>query len=112
MASVLNEDRYIIISTHQVRDLESLIDTILILNDHQIVIESTIDELMEKLVFGLFEDTSGMTVLYEEDSMRGKHAILQNTKGKYSKMDLELLFNAVTTGDNAISGVLKGGDRE
>lgn len=113
IASVLNEERYIIISTHQVRDLESLIDTILILDDHKIAVENTIDELMEKLVFGLFEDTSGMKVLYEEETMRGKHAILQNTTGRYSKMDLELLFNAVTKGANLLTEMLgKGGSGE
>lgn len=113
IASVLNEQRYIIISTHQVRDLESLIDTILILDNHKIAVEKTVDELMEQLVFGLFDDTTGMKVLYEEDTMRGKHAILQNTTGKYSKMDLELLFNAVTTGDNRLTDMLaKGGDHE
>ncbi|HTD39552.1 MAG TPA: ATP-binding cassette domain-containing protein, partial [Mucilaginibacter sp.] len=109
IASVLNEDRYIIISTHQVRDLESLIDTILILDDHKIVVENTVEELMEKLVFGLFEDTSGMKVLYEEETLRGKHAILQNTTGKYSKMDLELLFSAVTTGSSRLTDVLRKG---
>jgi ABC-2 type transport system ATP-binding protein len=113
IASVLNDDRCIIISTHQVRDLESLIDTILILDDHKIVVENTIDELMDKLVFGLFEDTTGMKVLYEEETMRGRHAILQNTAGKYSKMDLELFFNAATTGrNNLIELLAKGGDHE
>ena len=111
IASLLNEDRHIIISTHQVRDLESLIDTILVLDDHKIVVEKTVDELMEKLVFGLFEDTGGMKVLYEEETIRGKHAILQNTTGKYSKMDLELLFNAVTTGSNRLTEMLGNGGK-
>jgi ABC-2 type transport system ATP-binding protein len=101
IASILTGDRCFIISTHQVRDLDSLIDTILILDDHRIVVNSTVDELSERLVFGLFDDTKGMNVLYEEETIRGKHAILQNTTGKYSKMDLELLFNSVTTGSSA-----------
>jgi ABC-2 type transport system ATP-binding protein len=112
IASVLNDDRYIIISTHQVRDLESLIDTVLILDNHQIVIENSVDELMEKLLFGTFEDTRGLKVLYEEETMRGKHAILENTSGKYSKMDLELLFNAATTGSIPLIAKLKGGSDE
>jgi ABC-2 type transport system ATP-binding protein len=113
IASVLNDERYIIISTHQVRDLESLIDTILILDDHKIAVENTVDEIMDKIVFGLFEDTTGMKVLYEEQTMRGKHAIVQNTMGKYSKMDLELFFNAVATGSNKLTDMLaKGGDSE
>jgi len=107
IASVLSDDRCIIISTHQVRDLDSLIDTILILNDHQIVVESSVDDIMEKLVFGLYPDTAGMPVLYEEESIRGKWAILKNDNEKMSKMDLELLFNAVVLGSPELLEVLR-----
>src|ERR1700722_1543205 len=96
IASGLDEGRCVIISTHQVRDLDSLIDTILILDHHRIVVNRPVDELTEKLLFGIFPDTKGLDVLYEEESVRGKHAILRNLSGKYSKMDLELFFNAVT----------------
>ena len=113
IASVLNEERCIIISTHQVRDLDSLIDTVLILDNHQIAINSSVDLLTDKLLFGVFDNTSNMNVLYEEESMRGKHAIVQNTAGKYSKMDLELLFNAVTSGNNKLNQILEeGGENE
>ncbi|MFC0514926.1 ATP-binding cassette domain-containing protein [Mucilaginibacter angelicae] len=107
IASVLNEDRCIVISTHQVRDLDSLIDTVLILDNHRIVVEQSVDELTEKLVFGLYNDTNGLPVLYEEDTLKGKYAILQNNSGKFSKMDLELLFNAATCGDNKLLNALK-----
>lgn len=107
IASVLNTERCIIISTHQVRDLDSLIDTILILDDHRIAVENSVDEIMEKLIFGLYPDTAGMPVLYEEESLRGKHAILKNTTEKMSKMDLELLFNAVTTGSPELLELLR-----
>jgi ABC-2 type transport system ATP-binding protein len=109
IASVLNEDRCIVISTHQVRDLDSLIDTVLILDDHKIAINSSVDQLTDKLLFGVFENTNGMAVLYEEDTMRGKYAIVRNTSGKYSKMDLELLFNAVTSGSNKLIKTLEAG---
>jgi ABC-2 type transport system ATP-binding protein len=111
IASVLNEDRCVLISTHQVRDLDSLIDTVLILDNHHIVIESQVDELSEKLVFGFYEDTAGLPVLYEEDTLRGKYAILKNTKNKFSKLDLELLFNAVTSGSRQILAELNQGGR-
>ncbi|HVS90869.1 MAG TPA: ABC transporter ATP-binding protein [Mucilaginibacter sp.] len=109
IASVLNEDQCIVISTHQVRDLDSLIDTVLILDEYKIAINSSVDALTEKLLFGVFENTSGMAVLYEEETMRGKHAIIQNTMGKYSKMDLELLFNAVTSGNSKLAQILETG---
>ncbi|MGN6178985.1 MAG: ABC transporter ATP-binding protein [Mucilaginibacter sp.] len=111
IASVLNEDRCVLISTHQVRDLDSLIDTVLILDNQHIVVESPVDELSEKLVFGLYEDTAGLPVLYEEDTMRGKYAILKNTQNKFSKLDLELFFNAVTSGDKQLLDVINEGGR-
>lgn len=107
IASVLNEERCIIISTHQVRDLDSLIDTVLILDDHRIVVENSVDELTEQLIFGVFKELTGMNVLYEEDTLMGKHAIVENTAGKYSKMDLELLFNAATTNSSKLLNALK-----
>jgi ABC-2 type transport system ATP-binding protein len=112
IASMLNEKRCIIISTHQVRDLDSLIDTILILDNHQIVVDTPIEEVTDKLTFGLFDSTVGMKVLYQEETMRGKHAIVHNTSGKYSKMDLELLFNGVTNGNVPLMDTLKPGGRD
>ena len=113
IASGLDESRCVIISTHQVRDLDSLIDTILILDHHRIVVNHSVDELTEKLLFGVFTDTAGMDVLYAEDSVRGKHAIVRNASGKFSKMDLELFFNAVTLeGDRLLWLLGKGGGHE
>jgi ABC-2 type transport system ATP-binding protein len=90
-----------------------LIDTVLILDDHKIAINCSVDVLTEKLLFGMFDSTKGMTVLYEEETMRGKHAIVQNTSGWYSKMDLELLFNAVTSQSEKLNELLEtGGDNE
>jgi ABC-2 type transport system ATP-binding protein len=106
IASVLTEERCIVISTHQVRDLDSLIDTLLILHDREIVINHPIEAITEKISFGLFNDTDGLQVLYEEESMRGKNAIIKNTTGKFSKMDLELFFNAVTGGSNTVTEIL------
>ncbi|ASU34071.1 ABC transporter ATP-binding protein [Mucilaginibacter xinganensis] len=107
IASILTEDRCIVISTHQVRDLDSLIDTLLILHDREIVVNHSVEEITEKITFGVFNDTSGLEVLYEEDGMRGKNAILKNTTGKFSKIDLELFFNAITNGNGTLIKTLK-----
>lgn len=107
IASVLTEERCIVISTHQVRDLDSLIDTLLILHNREIVVNSAIEDITEKITFGVFNDVAGLEVLYEEEGMRGKNAIIKNTTGKFSKMDLELFFNAVTAGNNTLVQTLK-----
>jgi ABC-2 type transport system ATP-binding protein len=107
IASVLTDERCIVISTHQVRDLDSLIDTLLILHDKEIVVNCTIDEVVEKLTFGFYTDNEGMNALYEEKDMRGTSAISENTTGRFSKADLELLFNAIISGNKKIVDLLK-----
>jgi ABC-2 type transport system ATP-binding protein len=106
MASVLTDERCIVISTHQVRDLDSLIDTLLVLDNREIVVNRLMDEVAEKLSFGFYADTTDMPVLYEEENIRGKNAILKNT-GKYGKVDLELLFNAIICGNKPVIDLLK-----
>jgi ABC-2 type transport system ATP-binding protein len=105
MASVLTEERCIIISTHQVRDLDSLIDTLLVLDNHEIVVNQLMDDVAEKLTFGFFTNTEDLPVLYEEENIRGKNAILKNT-GQYGKVDLELLFNAIISNTKPVIALL------
>lgn len=106
IASSLSEDRCIIISTHQVRDLDNLIDTILVLHDGKIMLNKGIDEIAEKVSFG-FKSTSNENDIYTEESIQGLNSISLNTDGNYSKVDTELLFNAVVNGNKAILETLK-----
>jgi ABC-2 type transport system ATP-binding protein len=71
------------------------------------VVNHSIDELVELLSFGVYPDTKGLPVLYEEKDFRGKNAILRNQSGLFSKVDLELLFNAVISGNTAVLDFIK-----
>lgn len=51
LVSFAGEEQTVIISTHQIRDLESLIDAVIILNDKKIILNNTLDEISEKLFF-------------------------------------------------------------
>ncbi|MCL2290349.1 MAG: ABC transporter ATP-binding protein [Bacteroidetes bacterium] len=96
MASVATEDRIVIISTHQVRDLHSLIDAIIILDSGKVILNESAENITEKLTFEVMEGTENAThILYEEDNMRGKMVVRENTAQKETKLDIELLFNAV-----------------
>ena len=96
VASAFNEDRCLIISTHQVRDLETLIDSITIMDGHEIVINETIDKITEKLIFRIDNDNlNDDSVIYSEDSLRGTYQVGENISGEESKLDIELLFNAI-----------------
>jgi ABC-2 type transport system ATP-binding protein len=96
MASVAAEDRIIIISTHQVRDLHSLIDRIIILDSGKIILNESAETITEKLVFEVQEKPDNdIPILYEENNVRGKLVVYENRTRKETKLDIELLFNAV-----------------
>ncbi len=102
MAGALSEERCMIISTHQVRDLDSLIDTVLVIHNREIVLNRALDELAEQLTFATAGPADGAGALYAEPSVRGRQVIRPNTGGAYGKVDLELLFNAVAGTNSAV----------
>lgn len=94
MASALTEDKCIIISTHQVRDLDNLIDTVIMLDENKIALKASVDEVANKLCFKRMKEIDE-TVIYAEASLAGYNAITPNYHQEDSKLDMELLFNAV-----------------
>jgi len=105
IASALTDERCVIISTHQVRDLDNLIDTVLILHDRQIVVAKELDAIAEKLSFGTIP-ASSTGYLYAEEGMMGLNAITLNQNNDYSKVDMELLFNAVISNNKPLIDTL------
>ncbi|GHT36813.1 ABC transporter ATP-binding protein [Bacteroidia bacterium] len=103
LSSVMNDDRAIIISTHQVRDLESLIDAVVILDHKEIVFNLLLDEIGSKLNFRPLEQ--GETALYAETSPAGRIGVLPNDTGEKSIVSLELLFNATVLSKKEIKHI-------
>lgn len=97
LASAFDEDRCIVLSTHQVRDLDNLIDSVIILHDGEVKLHASLDQLTEQIRFGNVSGTAAAAALYGEEALDGIHAILPNPEGTSSKPDLELLFNAVVS---------------
>ncbi|SFH29016.1 ABC transporter ATP-binding protein [Pedobacter insulae] len=104
MASVLTEDRCIIISTHQVRDLDNLIDTVIMLDESSIALKASVEEITNKLCFKRVKELDE-TVIYSEPSLAGFNAVLQNYHQEDSKLDIELLFNAVLAEKNKLKPI-------
>lgn len=94
MASALTEDRCFIISTHQVRDLDNLIDVVIIIDQNKIVLNNSIFEIADKIQFKKIKELT-TDIIYAEQVMGGHYAILPATGFSDSKVDLELLFNGI-----------------
>jgi len=102
-AEVIGDDRCIILSTHQVRDLESLIDTVIILDESRILLNNTIEQICNKLLFKTLMTLEGQNdVIYSEFTPRGYLAVTPNMGGMDSNVDLEVLFNMTTQNPNLI----------
>lgn len=103
IASVATDERIIVISTHQVRDLDSLIDPIIILDNSGIVLNASIEQITEKLLFkSVAELPKNEKPIYSESSIKGHAIIVKNEENEPSKADLELLFNAAMANQKMI----------
>ena len=104
MAAALTEDRCIIISTHQVRDLDNLIDTVIMLDENSVALKASVEEITNKLCFKRVKEIDD-TVIYAEPSLSGYNAVIANYHQEDSKLDIELLFNAVLTEKNKLKPI-------
>jgi len=95
--SSMTDDRAIVISTHQVRDIEQIIDHVVIMNTDEIVISESAANITSTLAFmdlATDEPMQGSEILWEQPSLRGRAIITRNDKGVLdTEMNLETLFN-------------------
>jgi ABC-2 type transport system ATP-binding protein len=110
LASALTDDRTIIISTHQVRDMENLIEDIIILEDGKIVFNHYMHDISRYLIFESdHELPKGEEVIYDEKMLGGYMIVRENTSGEETKIELETLFNAVIADSEKINRIFSRG---
>ena len=88
------EDSTLLISTHQVRDLENVIDPIIILDKQQVLLNASVQKISEKLYFD-YGNESNPAALYREMTPGGCIQVLPNVAKEESKVNIEALFNTV-----------------
>jgi ABC-2 type transport system ATP-binding protein len=97
IASVMYDDKIIFISTHQVRDLENMIDNVIIVDNGELLLHASISTISDKLCFKTVSEIPvGAKILYEEKVLKGIAVVMENIDGEDSKLNLEQLFNGVT----------------
>lgn len=134
-AQAIGDDQTFVISTHQVRDMEHLIDPIIILEDGKIIFNESLQTVNDRLAVRLSQErepgratAEGRTpegapaqrpaaqgptpkgaVLYSEKVLGGYTVVTERTDTNESSPDIELLFNAIVGGGESIQAVFEKG---
>lgn len=98
------EDSTIVISTHQVKDLENIIDPIIILDKRDVLLNASVEEIASKLYFD-YGTTLNPDSLYTEQLPGGFIQVYPNATGEESKLNVEALFNTVHKHKELIKGI-------
>lgn len=96
VARNLAEDATMVVSTHQVRDIDVLLDHIIMTDKGKIVFDHAVSEIAERLAFSEvpISDTT-VCPLFEQPSIHGRSVVMANLSGHETPLNLELLFNAI-----------------
>ena len=97
LSHIITKNRLFIISTHQIRDLHSLIDSVLILENGKVIFSHDIARIERSLFFYVERELpSDSNILYYERVLGGYYCIRERVNDNPGlEVDLEVLFNAI-----------------
>lgn len=108
MAHIMTDDRTFIISTHQVRDLHSIIDNVTVLDKGKVIFNERLGSIADQLSFVIRrEPPVDENVLYYERVPGGYLCILSGGSDLSLEVDIETLFNAITSEKESILSQFK-----
>ena len=96
VSSGMTDEKAILISTHQVRDVDRLLDHIVIIDGNDVLLNHSVNAITRKLQFieqDIAKPLEG--ALYVQPSVYGNSVIFPNAGEDDSTLNIELLFNAV-----------------
>ena len=103
IATGFREDQVVIISTHQIRDLSNLIESVIIIDDGKIIFSKDVFEVEEKILFTKsLSNEANSESLYSEMITGGYVHLLPNPDAQPSDVELEALFNAVISNRESV----------
>ena len=106
IASGMSDDRTIIISTHQVRDIDKILDHVVIMDNSNVLLDASTANICSKFLFVESDDRELAEVaIYTLPSIQGNFLMLPNTDDEESEINLELLFGAALTDPEKIKGM-------
>ena len=106
IASGMTDDKTILISTHQVRDIDKVLDHVLIMDNSRVLLNESTMSICDKLFFTESENRELLqSSLFSTPSIQGNFLLLPNESGEDSEINLELLFIATLAVPERISAL-------
>lgn len=105
-AEAINEERAFIISTHQVRDVQNLIDPVVILDNGTVLFHHSMEEIAASLSVSR-RDREEPEALYSQKEM-GSYLTLETGGGGEEEIDLEFLFESVMANPREVEAAITG----
>ena len=90
----MDDESTLLISTHQAHDFENLLDHLIILGKGEILLNRSLDEISNRLLFAR-TDILPEERIYSEENLSGYFSIIPNEDGEENTPDIELLYKAV-----------------
>ena len=96
LVSSVTDEQLVLISTHQVKDIETIIDKIVMLDEGVIFFNEEVTSISQKWQFKTVASLIGIAEpIYHEKCPGGYRIICPADKEDESEIDIELLFNAL-----------------
>lgn len=100
LSQFMDDDKCVIISTHQVGDVENLLDHVVILDGNSVLLNCPLADVSRRLSF-VIGDSAPADAYYSQPSVGGVAAVVPATEGNETDVNLELLFNAMMSSAEA-----------
>lgn len=96
IASGMSDEKTIVISTHQVRDVDRVLDHVLVTDSSRVLLDASVTDICHRFLFVESDDRAlAREALYVLPSVQGNLLMLPNRDERESELNLELLFGAV-----------------
>ena len=97
----MTDDKLMLISTHQVRDISDILDHVTIIDQSRVLLNTSFADVMNKVAFRPLRE--GAQPLFVLQSPYGPLGAVPAEEGEETKVDLEMLFNATLQNPAAIN---------
>lgn len=107
VARFASKDRLFLISTHQVRDLDSILDHVLIMNECHMLLNASVMQLQKSFKFPRGERKPSSNALYSLPTFNGVDTMCINDDDSETEINLEILFDATLKSADKINSLLR-----